>query len=265
MKIIDINAWLGNYPWRKLHNNTAAELVGLMDRVGIGQAVVSSVEAVFHNNPQPANEQLYRETLPYRDRLVPFATINPSYAGWEDDLRICHERWEMPGLRAFPAHHGYALNGRDCRALLAAARERGLPVTFAARLVDRRQHHWNDPVTDLDTGLLARTLTDHPDNRFMVLNSLAPADTWKALAGQRVLVDIARMTTLDIALSPATFNIPSLARVLGYDHIAFGSGMPFSDPHPALLKLAILQADIRDRRMVASENAEKMLGKVAVR
>jgi uncharacterized protein len=260
MMLIDINAWLGHYPWRQLRYNDAASLVTLMDQVGIEKAVVSSIDAVYYNNPQPGNERLYTETKPFLGRLIPFATINPTYAGWERDLAICHEEWGMRGLRAFPVHHGYTLNDTACQALLAAAAERRLPVAFAARLVDRRQHHWLDSTTDLDLALLASTIANHPNNLFMVLNSLAPASTWSALADSQVLFDIARMTTLDIALSPKTFNIPALCQAIGVQHVAFGSGIPFSVPQVALLKMKTLRAGDATLAAVGEKNAARMLG-----
>lgn len=259
MMFIDINAWLGHYPWRQLRHNDAPSLVALMDQVGIDRAVVSSIDAIYYNNPQPGNEQLYAETKLYPRRLIPFGTINPTYAGWERDLAICHEEWGMQGLRAFPVHHGYALNDKSCQALLAAAAERHLPVAFAARLVDRRQHHWMDTTTDLDLALLASTIVSHPNNQFIILNSLAPASTWAALAGSQVLFDISRMTTLDIALSPKSFNIPALCQAIGIQHLAFGSGIPFSVPHAALLKMSTLRADEATRNAISSANAAQML------
>lgn len=260
IKLLDINAWLGHYPWRHLRHNDASSLVALMDQVGIDQAVVSSIDAVYYNNPQPGNEQLAADTGRYPERLIPFATINPTFAGWERDLATCHEEWGMRGLRAFPVHHGYSLSDKSCRALLAAAAERHLPVAFAARLVDRRQHHWLDTTTDLDQALLASTIASHPNNQFMVLNSLAPANTWAACADSQVLFDIARMTTLDIALSPKSFNIPALGEAVGMQHLAFGSGIPFSVPQVALLKMSALRVDEATRIAIGATHAARMLG-----
>ncbi|MHB9032793.1 MAG: amidohydrolase family protein [Anaerolineae bacterium] len=259
MNIIDINAWLGNYPWRSLTNNKASELVNHMDQVGIGQAVVSSIEAVFYNNPQPGNAQLYQDSLEFRDRLIPFATINPTYAGWEHDLAVCHADWHMQGLRAFPVHHGYALGDKTCEALLAAAAERSLPVVFCVRLADRRQHHWLDSTTDLDPALLAKTLAAHPANHFMVLNSLSPAETWHVLAGRQVLFDISRMTALNISLAPTSFTISAHINSLDAAQLAFGTGMPFSVPQVALLKLQVLRTDDEARTAIAAGNAARML------
>ncbi len=48
----------------------------------------------------------------HRDRLIPFAVINPTYAGWEDDLKTCHEGLGMRGLRLYPGWHNDRLSTR---------------------------------------------------------------------------------------------------------------------------------------------------------
>jgi len=259
MNIIDVNAWLGAYPWRQLRHNTVTALLHKMDEVGIEQAIVSSIEAVYNNNPQPANEQLYHDTLACLQRLLPFATMNPTYADWEHDLTVCHADWHMLGLRVFPVHHGYALGDKAFEALLAAARERNLPVTLCVRLVDHRQHHWLDSTADLDQALLAGVIASHPDNQFMVLNSMAPASTWQVIRGRQVLFDISRLTALNISLSPISYTIPSFINLIGPEQLAFGSGMPFSVPEVGLVKLSILSQDILTASAIAGGNATRML------
>ena len=56
--IFDINAWIGTWPFRYLTDSDAHGVAGRMVRAGIDRAVVSSIEAIFHRNPQPANERL---------------------------------------------------------------------------------------------------------------------------------------------------------------------------------------------------------------
>ena len=258
--IIDINCWLGHYPYRRLRHNDAEGLVAQMNTVGIDRAIVSSIDALFYKNTQAGNEELAAAVAPHRDHLIPFATINPSYAGWERDLTICHETEGMRGIRAFPHYHGYDLDDARCRALLGAAAERGLPVAFCARLVDRRQHHWLDVSVDPPPQALAALVAAHPENRFMILNSLSPAEEWAPAAEADVLWDISRMTALPIALGPASASIPAMLQVYGPGRLAFGTGMPFKVPHPALLKLTVLGADASCKAAIASGNAARMLG-----
>jgi hypothetical protein len=56
--IFDINAWLGNFPFRTLRDNTPQSLIARMDRSGIDGAAVSLIDAIFHRNVHPANESL---------------------------------------------------------------------------------------------------------------------------------------------------------------------------------------------------------------
>ncbi|MCA9133557.1 MAG: hypothetical protein KDA45_10400 [Planctomycetales bacterium] len=45
--IIDVNAFLGHYPFRSLRGNTAESMLQTMDGNGIDYALVSSLHAVF--------------------------------------------------------------------------------------------------------------------------------------------------------------------------------------------------------------------------
>ena len=103
--IIDVNAYLGHWPFRQLRHNTASGLLKLMDKNGIDKAIVSSINAIFYKNCHSGNEELAAETKAHRDRLIPFATLNPEYPGWEDDLKHCHEDFGMTGLRLLPHYH----------------------------------------------------------------------------------------------------------------------------------------------------------------
>ena len=96
--IIDVNAWVGHWPFRRLRHNTVPGLLRLMDRSGIDRAVVASIHGVFYRNVHPANEELARQVLRHRDRLIPFATLNPAY---RDGRRTCagaRKTWSCAGF-----------------------------------------------------------------------------------------------------------------------------------------------------------------------
>jgi uncharacterized protein len=46
---------------------------------------------------------------------------------------------------------------------------------------------------------------------------------------------------------------------MGPDRIVFGTGMPFSDPDPALLKLEVLSASPEQKERIAWRNAVEWL------
>ena len=57
VKYIDLNAWLGSWPFRGLRDNTPDTLIRRLDRAGIGTGCVSRIEAILHRSVQPANER----------------------------------------------------------------------------------------------------------------------------------------------------------------------------------------------------------------
>ncbi len=84
--IIDVNAYLGHFAFRRLRHNTAESLLALMDAKKIDMAVVSSAAAITYRNTQAGNEEVAEEVRGHRDRLLPVAVVNPFYTGWQDDL-----------------------------------------------------------------------------------------------------------------------------------------------------------------------------------
>ena len=50
--IIDVNAYLGHYAFRRLRHNTAESLLKLMDARKIDRAVISSASAITYRNVQ---------------------------------------------------------------------------------------------------------------------------------------------------------------------------------------------------------------------
>src|SRR5579871_6134516 len=137
--IVDVNAYLGHFAFRQLRHNTAAGLLQLMDRKGIDRAVVASASAITYRNPQAGNEELAGEVKAHRDRLIPFAVLNPFYTGWLDDLKTCYEQFQVAGVRLFPKWHNYRLSDRCCLALVQAATESGLVISIPIRIEDKRQ------------------------------------------------------------------------------------------------------------------------------
>ena len=258
--IIDINAYLGNWPFRALRNSTAAELVKLMDSKGIDRAVVSSLDAILYKNSQAGNEKLAAEIEPYRDRFVPFATVNPTYAGWTEDVVRCHEVLGMQGLRIYPAYHGYALQDGVCADLMAMAAERGLIVALPLRMEDRRQRHWMDTAEDVSPGDVAQFIVRFPAIKFMILNGIGDTVNWSPLKGAHVLIDISRLTNLRLRSPPRDNSIPGLLAALGTEKLGFGSGIPIKYPDPALLKVEIMQVSESVKEQIRWRNAATMLG-----
>jgi predicted TIM-barrel fold metal-dependent hydrolase len=258
MRLFDVNAWLGHYPFRQIPGNTPEALLRTMDQRGIDKAVVSSLHGVFYRDPQPANAELADWIAPFRDRLVPFATLNPTYPGWDDDLRRCREDWGMVGIRLYPAHHRYSLVTSECRALVDAVTADRLPVAIPLRIEDRRQRHWMDTTQDVSLAAVAELSEACPAASLIALEALGVENSRfvrdPALGSARVYFEFSRMATV------LQRTIPELIGQIGPDRLLFGTGMPLKYPLAAVMKLELLQVPEEVKQQLAAGNLESLLG-----
>jgi predicted TIM-barrel fold metal-dependent hydrolase len=255
--IIDVNAYLGHYPFRQLRNNSATAFVAHLDRNGIDRAVVSSLHAVFYRDAHRGNEELFAETRAHASRLIPVATVNPKYVGWERDLTESVEQWKMEVVTLLPEHHGYRLSDAQGRAALDRIAGYGLPVLLTQRLEDRRQRHAFDGAEDLQLNAVLEVAQAYPRLKFMLVN-------WAGLDGKR-LVDagLKGRCLIDFARLQVVFrkDVPKLIETMGVESIAFGSHAPFDYMGGSLVKLANIEM-LRpsDYEAIAWRNAARFLG-----
>ena len=255
--IFDINAWLGSFPFRSLRNNTPETLLERMDRSGIDGAAVSMIDAIFHRNVQPANEQLAKITERHGDRLVGMGTINPTYEQWEYDIRQCHEDMGMKGIRLFPVYHGYAADGPEAKKVLAACVERDLPVSIPSRIEDPRQRNWMDPGKTVSAASISNLMAAVPGATVYIPNlrgGMGNLPMWRnqAVRDQKWYVDF--------SLSEVHGGLDLLVKQSGAQHLIFGTHVPFSYPGTALVKRSVLPLDEEALAEMSSGNAVRTLG-----
>ncbi len=255
--IIDVNAYLGHFAFRRLRHNTADSLLALMNAKKIDRAVVSSAAAITYRNAQAGNEEVAEEVKGHRDRLIPFAVINPFYAGWQDDLKICHEEFGMTGLRLYPKWHNYQLSDACCRDLVDAATERGMIISIPIRVEDNRQRSWLLNVPDVPLEEIVELVKAHPKARFILLNGIgytrSPLGRKDNGLPSNYAIELSRLSAV------LANELGQLITNLGADRVMFGTGMPFNYPDPALVKLEVLDATEPDKDKIRSQNAATWL------
>jgi len=255
--VIDVNAYLGAFAFRQLRHNTAAGLLRLMDRKRIERAVVSSAAAITYRNSHAGNEEIAAETKARRDRLIPFAVLNPAYAGWRHDLRVCHDEYGMKGVRLYPNWHKYRLTDPACLDFVRAAAERNMIVSIPFRVEDRRQQHWLVDVPDVSHQDVAALVKAVPEAQFILGNGSG----FSSSALGKKDSGLAPNYAIEISLLTALIanEIGQLLQTLGEDRILYGSGMPFHYPDGAILKLEVLDATPAVKQKIASGNARRLL------
>jgi predicted TIM-barrel fold metal-dependent hydrolase len=256
--IIDSNAYLGHWPFRRLRYNTGAGLVQLMDRAGIDRACVSSASAIMYKNSHAGNGELAEEIEGRRDRLTPFAVLNPAYAAWERDLHWCHAVLGAKGLRLYPAYHLYTLDDTCCHEIVEAATELGMLISIPVRAADPRQRHWLIDVGDVPLADIAGLAAAHPEARFIILEGdqftrsplIAEAD------------QLPPNYWLEMSRPYPLYNreLQKMKDALGADRIVFGTGICFKYPEPALLRMEVLQASDDEKELIYSGNMVRLLG-----
>ena len=119
-EIIDTNVHLFQWPFRRLKYDRTEALVRKLRRHRIAQAWAGSFESVLHKQLDGANRRLADECREHGGGLlIPIGSVNPVWPDWEEDLRRCHEQYQMRGIRLYPAYHGYVLDHPELLRLLA--------------------------------------------------------------------------------------------------------------------------------------------------
>jgi predicted TIM-barrel fold metal-dependent hydrolase len=256
--VIDVNAYLGHFAFRQLRHNTASALLRLMDRKRIERAVVSSASAITYRNAQAGNEEVAAEVKGHRDRLIPFAVLNPAYADWKHDFLVCVEEFGMRGLRLYPHWHGYRVDDDRCLELVRLAATRKVPVSIPFRVEDRRQQSWLVDVPDISQAEAISLVRSVPEAYFIFGNG----NGFVSSALGRKDGGLPSNYSIEISLLTAMIanEIGQLIGNIGEDRVLFGSGMPFHYPDGALLKLEVLDAPASTKEKIARGNARRLLG-----
>jgi predicted TIM-barrel fold metal-dependent hydrolase len=231
-----------------------------MDRFGVDVSVVSNLNGVFYKNTQSANEELHAEIKSvsgFQNRFIPFAVLNPTYAGWKEDLRVCVEKFGMKGIRLFPQYHDYELTAPACVELVKIARDRGLPVAFSLRMVDYRQRSWMDIEKEWALRDVVPIVKQVPDAKYLILNVANSTQ----LTGEEASVFRNANVLMDTS-GRAVSNPAELLKRYGTDKLAFGTHAPILDYVTGLLRIESMREDEADDKvkdLVRSGNASRML------
>ena len=259
--MLDINAYVGNWPFKRVKFNTCEALKNRMDQFGVDLSVVSNLNGIFYKNTQQANEELYSEIqskMAFQDRFIPFAVINPIYAGWKYDINKCVNNMGMKGIRLYPKYHDYELSDPACVEAVKYARDHDLPVAFSFRMVDSRQRSWIDIETEWDLKDIVPIIQEVPDAKYIFLNL---ANSVKLNDEEERILKSADMV---IDTSGRSVNeFPELLDRFGATKFAFGSHSPILDYLTGLLRIESLnkaEADEGSKGLIRSGNAMKILG-----
>ncbi|HXF94733.1 MAG TPA: amidohydrolase family protein [Gemmatimonadales bacterium] len=252
---IDVNAFLGAYPFRRVPGTSPESVLRAMDRVAIDEAWVSHLPSVFWKHPAAGNAWLYATTAAH-PRLQPVPAVHPGLDGWEAVLSEAATRG-APAVRCDPTYYGLDPVGSEMRVLAAACGAAGLPLLMSVRLEDARQRHPRDTAPELPAAAVrkllradgeVRLVVTHADRAFVeeVHFGSTPEEA------ERVWWDMSWLW------GPPEDHLAVLLDTVGVERFLFGTGQPLRIPEASIAKLDLLDLDPPRRAALESGNARRL-------
>jgi predicted TIM-barrel fold metal-dependent hydrolase len=252
---IDVNAFLGAYPFRRVPGTSVTALLEAMDRVAIDQAWVSHLPSLYWRDPTAGNSWLY-QTVQRSERLLPVPAVHPGRAGWEELIREARQAG-APAVRCDPTFYGLDPRGPEMLSLTAQCAADGAALLLAVRLEDGRQRHPNDGAPELPAAAVralvrsdpaVRLIITHADRGFVeeVHFGSTPQEA------SRIWWDICWIG------GPPEDHLETLFHTIGVDRFLFGTGQPLRIPEAAIAKLDLLDLSADQRTAIESENVKSV-------
>lgn len=249
---VDVNAFLGAYPFRRVPGTSPPALLRAMDRVAIDEAWVTHLPGLFWRDPTEGNSWLYDVATGER-RFRPIPAVHPGLAHWEEIVRGARALG-APAVRCDPTFYGLSPIGGEMRALTAVCGGTGTPLMLAVRLEDLRQRHPHDSAPDL-TPAAVRALV-RSDTRIHLIVTHADRGFVEEVHFGSTPEEAARIWW-DICWiwGPPEDHLETLLATIGVDRFVFGTGMPLRIPENSIAKLDLLDLSAGHRTALESGNA----------
>ena len=252
---IDVNSFVGAYPFRRVPGTSADALVRAMDRVRTDRAWISHLPSVFWRDPAAGNPWLY-ETAERSERLQPVPAVHPGLVGWEQQVLEARAR-EAPAIRCDPTYYGLDPVGAEMLALMGECGAVGVPLVLAVRLEDGRQRHPNDRAGELPPWAVRALIRADPSARLIVTHAergfveevhfgSTPEEA------HRIWWDISWIW------GPPEDHLQILLQTVGVERFVFGTGQPLRLPEASVAKLDLLDLAPDERASIESGNANSI-------
>jgi hypothetical protein len=254
---IDVNTFLGAYPWRRVPGTSPEGLLAALDRVDTAEAWVSHLPGVFWRAPADGNAWLY-DVAGRQPRLRPVPAVHPGLAGWESVLADAVQR-HVPAVRCDPTVHGLDPAGAEMCRLAAACGASQVPLVLAVRFEDGRQRHPRDVSPELPAAAVralirsdasVRLVVTHAERSFIEEVHFGSTE----LEARRIWWDISWVW------GPPEDHLETLLGTVGAARFVFGSGMPLRLPELPVARLDLLDVTPEVRAAIAYGNVREALG-----
>ena len=248
MKRMDYNCFTGNWPFHKIRCNTIEKLAALHRNAGIEVGVISSLEAIFYQDPYEAEKALAAEIAGtgYLQAMV----LNPALPGWREDLQRAVKELNIKAVRLLPGFHDYRLTDPVMEEVAAALRRYHLPLLITLRLEDARTT-WMFHPKSVELPELSAFLAQHRELPTLIANIqmheiAALNDLWEQRTN--LFFDTS-------GLKDGLFAIERLWETPARGHLVYGSLAPLFEMQSTLLTVEKAQLPAADRAGIFSHTS----------
>ncbi len=140
----DCNCFVGNWPFHKVRRNSFEAIRDLHQKNGISGGFVSSLEAIFYNDPWEADEDLHN-AIAGTEGYYHVITVNPMLPGCIDSIHRAVKLWGIRGVRLFPGFQGYNLRDPKVKEVCDVIRAYDLILFVTLRMEDERNTYLMHP------------------------------------------------------------------------------------------------------------------------
>lgn len=238
---VDVNTYVGGYPWRHIPHPEPAVLVRVLEREGLAGAWVGHLPSAFWRDPTPGNAELYEALAPHAT-LHPAPCVRPDWPHWERHVREAADR-AAPALRAYPQLWGMGPGDAALTHLAAACAEARLALVLGARFEDGRQRHPLDVAPDLAPAHVRALARANTGAALVVVNAgheFIQEVVWALTAAERARV----WFDFSWVWGPPDDHFAMLLRTVGAERFVYGTGWPLRLTQNARALLDLLPPDV---------------------
>jgi len=248
--MIDVNTFIGAYPFRHVPHPEPAALIRVLEREGIDGAWVGHLPSAFYRDPSAGNRELLG-LVAANKKLRPVPVVRPDWPRWEQELRAARDAG-APAVRAYPQHWGLGPHDAAMRELGIATGELGMTLVLTVRFEDLRQRHALDVAGDLSAAAI-RALA-RADERVQLVVTAAGREMIEEVhwgltlrEQERVLWDISWIW------GPPEDHLAKLFRTIGSRRFVFGTQWPLRLVQNPRANLDLLPDDVRAMPLGSAE------------
>ena len=239
--MIDVDAFIGCYPFRHLPHPEPAILARVLEREGLDGAWVGHLPSAFYRDPSPGNDELFAALAPH-DSLHAAPCVRPDWPQWERALASVLDRGAR-AIRAYPPQWGLGPDDPSMRALCTACGEADVPLVLTVRFEDLRQRHWMDQAGDLTAAAIRAVARGNHRTRIIVCSAgrgTIEEVHWGLTPDERELV----FWDISWIWGPPEDELALLFRTIGPQRFIYGTAWPLRLAQTPRANLALLPDDL---------------------